>query len=185
MKLLMIALFSIFTSHTVFAAGDSVHEFSVNRIDGEEVSLSDYEGKVLLIVNTASKCGFTKQYADLVELQQAYAEKGVVVLGFPANNFGAQEPGSNQQIMEFCSSTYGVEFPMFEKTVVKGAGMSDLFSYLTTAENPDFTGNIRWNFEKFLVDADGKLVRRFRSMARPNGKKITNAIDELISKQDS
>jgi glutathione peroxidase len=181
----MIALFSIFTSHTALVAGESVHDFTVQRIDGEEVALSEYEGKVLLIVNTASKCGFTKQYADLVELQNMYADQGLVVLGFPANNFGNQEPGSNLQILEFCSSTYGVQFPMFEKTQVKGDQQSELFAYLTSAENPDFTGNIRWNFEKFLVDQDGKLVRRFRSMSKPTGKKITQAVDQLLSKQDS
>lgn len=185
MKYLMIALFSIFTSHTVYAAGDSVHDFTVNRIDGTPVELSEYQGKVLLIVNTASKCGFTKQYSDLVELQKTYAEKGLVILGFPANNFGAQEPGSNLQIMEFCSSTYGVDFPMFEKTEVKGDNQSELFKYLTTAENPDIKGNIRWNFEKFLVDGDGKLVRRFRSMAKPTGKKIVEAIDQTLAAKDS
>lgn len=185
MKFLMIALFSIFTAHLPAVAQESVHEFTVKAIDGTDVNLSQYKGNILLFVNTASKCGFTKQYADLVKLQEAYADKGVVVLGFPANNFGNQEPGSDGQIMEFCSSTYGVDFPMFSKVSVKGEDQSPLFAYLTTAENKDFTGDIRWNFEKFLVGPDGKLVNRFRSMAKPTGDKITAAIDALLTPSDS
>jgi len=181
----MISLFTIFAARTTLVAQNSVHEFSVSSIDGKEVDLSQYKGKTLLIVNTASKCGFTKQYADLVELQQRYADEGLVVLGFPANNFGKQEPGSNAQIMEFCSSTYGVDFPMFAKISVKGADQAELFKYLTTAENPDFTGNIRWNFEKFLIGPDGQVKHRFRSTAKPTGSKLTSAIDELLKSSDS
>lgn len=185
MKLLMIALFSLFAVRSIVVAENSVHEFTVQSIDGKDVDLSQYKGKVLLIVNTASKCGFTKQYADLVELQKQYADKGLVILGFPANDFGNQEPGSDKQILEFCSSTYGVDFPMFSKVSVKGEGQSPLFAYLTTAENADFTGNIRWNFEKFLVGPDGTLKNRFRSMAKPTGPKITSAIDALLAPSDS
>lgn len=180
MKLLMMSLFTLFTVQTVAVSEESVHEFTVTSIQGENVDLSIYEGKILLIVNTASRCGFTKQYSDLVELQEKYADQGVVVLGFPANNFGNQEPGTDKQIMEFCSSTYGVDFPMFSKVSVKGEDQSSLFAYLTTTENEGFTGNIRWNFEKFLVGPDGKLITRFRSMAKPTGKKITSAIDRAL-----
>jgi len=181
MKLhLLPALFMLLFPFTSRAA-DSVHEFTVPSITGEDMDLSQYKGKVLLIVNTASKCGFTKQYAGLVEVQNAYADRGFVVLGFPANNFGGQEPGSNPQIREFCSATYGVDFPMFAKLSVKGADQSPLFRYLTTAENPDFTGNIRWNFEKILVGPDGKVVRRFRSRTKPDGDAVTSAIEALLS----
>ncbi|WFB34907.1 glutathione peroxidase [Kiritimatiellota bacterium B12222] len=180
--LLTIALF--FCLCSLHAAEKSVHDFKVVTIDGEAVNLAEYKGKVLLIVNTASKCGFTKQYADLVTLQKDYADKGVVVLGFPANNFGKQEPGSNAAIAEFCSATYGVDFPMFAKVSVKGADQDPLFTYLTQVENPDFTGDIRWNFEKFLVDQDGHLTRRFRSKANPSDTEIRGAIDVLLVEQN-
>src|SRR5690606_33215205 len=136
---------------------------------------------VLLIVNTASKCGFTKQYADLVRLQKEYADKDVVVLGFPANNFRNQEPGSNAEIAEFCSATYGVDFPMFAKVSVAGEDQAPLFTYLTTAPNPDFTGKINWNFEKFLVDENGVLQRRFRSAVNPGSDDFRQALDEILT----
>jgi len=180
MKRLMISLLTFFTTQSISVAEDSVHEFTVNSITGDSVELSQYEGKILLIVNTASRCGFTKQYADLVMLQKKYADQDVVILGFPANNFGGQEPGSDQQIMEFCSSTYGVDFPMFSKVSVKGEDQHPLFTYLTTAENETFTGNIRWNFEKFLIGPDGKVKQRFRSKTKPTGDKIISAIDALL-----
>lgn len=185
MKLLMISILSILFSAPLLAAETSVHAFTVTSIQGEEIDLSKYKGKVLLIVNTASKCGFTKQYADLVELQKNYADKDFVLVGFPANNFGKQEPGSNQEIAEFCSIRFGVEFPMFSKVSVKGADQHPLFHYLTTAENEDFKGDIRWNFEKFLVDADGVLHRRFRSQTKPTSESVTDAIDALLSQASS
>jgi glutathione peroxidase len=183
MKFLLPGLITLLFSATLYADAKSVFEFNVNNIDGKEVNLADYKGKVLVIVNTASKCGFTKQYADLVKLQKDYADKGVVVLGFPANNFGGQEPGSNQEIAEFCSSKFGVDFPMFAKVSVKGDDQSPLFQYLTQAENPDFTGNIRWNFEKFLVDGDGVLRHRFRSTTNPSDEKFRKELDALLSAQ--
>lgn len=181
MKFIMISLFALLFSKPAFSEADSVHGFTVDSISGEEVDLSSYKGKVLLIVNTASKCGFTKQYANLVSLQEAYKGRDVAVLGFPANNFGGQEPGSNQQIAEFCSSKYGVDFPMFGKVSVKGGDQHGLFAYLTSAENPDFKGVIRWNFEKFLVGPDGRLVRRFRSGTKPDGEEVKASIDELLA----
>ncbi|MEX2607466.1 MAG: glutathione peroxidase [Kiritimatiellia bacterium] len=185
MKLLMISFLSFLFSSSLKGDETSVHAFTLNSIQGEEVDLSAYKGKVLLIVNTASKCGFTKQYADLVELQKNYAEKDFVILGFPANNFGGQEPGSNQEIAEFCSARFGVEFPMFTKVSVKGADQHPLFGYLTSAENEDFKGDIRWNFEKFLVDADGVLQRRFRSKTTPTSEELTEAIEVLLTKSSS
>lgn len=160
----------------------NIHQFKVNDIDGKEVDLSTYKGKTLLIVNVASKCGFTKQYKELVELQEKYKDKNVLVLGFPANEFGGQEPGSNEEIKSFCTSKYKVTFPMFAKVVVKGEAQVPLFKYLTTTENPDLKGDIKWNFEKFLIGPDGNLKRRYASNVVPTDEKITKAIDELLAK---
>lgn len=150
----------------------SVHQFTITRIDGQSVNLSQFKGKKILIVNTASKCGFTPQYADLEKLWQQYKDK-VVIIGFPANNFGGQEPGTNENIQEFCQKNYGVSFLMAEKVSVKGDDMNVLFKYLTAAPNPDFTGDIKWNFEKFLIDENGKLIHRFRSNVKPTDPELT------------
>jgi len=154
---------------------DNVHDFTITSIDGKEVRLSQFKGKKLLLVNTASECGFTKQYAGLQELSEKYADK-VVVIGFPANNFGGQEPGSNEEIQGFCEKNFGVTFLLAEKSSVKGADISPLFKYLTTAQNADFTGDINWNFEKFLVDEQGNLVHRFRSKVEPMGEELTSKL---------
>lgn len=156
----------------LFVAPSSVYDFKLKDIDGNGFSLAKYKGKKVLIVNTASKCGFTPQYAELQKLADQYKDK-VVVVGFPANNFGQQEPGSALEIKSFCSKNYGVTFPLSEKVSVKGDDISPLFKYLTTAENPDFTGDIKWNFEKFLIDENGKLVHRFRSQVTPLSPELT------------
>ncbi len=161
-------------------AEDSVHEFTVKDINGEEVNLSQFKGKPLLIVNVASRCGATPQYATLVELHKAFAEKGLVVMGFPANNFGGQEPGTNEEIKTFCATNYGVDFPMFSKVSVKGDDMAPLFQYLTSAENPDKQGDIGWNFEKFLIGKDGKLKRRFKTGTQPDAPEVVEAIEAAI-----
>ncbi len=158
----------------------SVHEFSVKDIDGKDVDLSKYKGKTLLIVNVASKCGATPQYANLVALQKTFKKKGLLVLGFPANNYGKQEPGSNDQIKEFCSSTYQVDFPMFAKVSVKGDDQAPLFKFLTTADNPDRKGDIGWNFEKFLISKDGKLLRRFKTGVKPDSPEVVAAVEEAV-----
>ncbi|TZF82098.1 glutathione peroxidase [Pedobacter sp. BS3] len=150
----------------------AIYHFKVTSIDGDKINLSKYKGKKILIVNTASKCGFTKQYAELEKLAQQYKDK-VVVIGFPANNFGGQEPGENLTIKEFCQKNYGVTFPLSQKISVKGDDIDPLFKYLTTADNPDFTGEIKWNFEKFLIDENGKLIHRFRSKVTPLSEEIT------------
>jgi glutathione peroxidase len=150
----------------------SIYTFKVQNIDGQALDLKKYKGKKVLIVNTASKCGYTKQYADLQKLADTYKDK-LVVIGFPANNFGGQEPGENLNIKEFCQKNFGVTFPLAEKSSVKGEDISPLFKHLTTAANPDFTGDIRWNFEKFLIDEDGNLMRRFRSGVTPMSTEIT------------
>ena len=154
---------------------NSLYEFSFKSIDGKILDLSIYKGKKILIVNTASECGFTPQYEGLQELYSKYKDK-VVVIGFPANNFGEQEPGTNQDIKGFCSKNYNVSFPMMSKISVKGNDIDPLFKWLTTQPNPDFTGDINWNFEKFLLDENGQLIHRFRSRTKPMSDEIINAI---------
>ncbi|MCC8410912.1 glutathione peroxidase [Mucilaginibacter sp. UR6-1] len=170
MKTLTILLALLFV-----APAKSVYDFKLKSIEGKEFSLAKYKGKKVLIVNTASECGFTPQYAELQKLADKYKDK-LVVIGFPANNFGGQEPGANLEIKSFCQKNYGVTFPLSEKVSVKGDDISPLFAYLTTAENPDFTGEIKWNFEKFLIDENGKLIHRFRSKTTPLSPEITNAL---------
>lgn len=177
--------FLIIFSLAMFAStekeADSVYQFELDNIDGEATPLSNYEGKVLLIVNTASKCGYTPQYEGLQQLYEEYKDKGLVVLGFPANNFGGQEPGTDEEIKQFCRVNFDVGFPMFSKVSVKGEDIHPLFDYLTKADNPDFTGEIKWNFEKFLVDRKGNLIHRFRSAEEPQSDKILKAIDKALA----
>jgi len=156
----------------MFVAPKSVYEFKLKNIDGQDFNLAQYRGKKVLIVNTASKCGFTPQYADLQKLADLYKDK-VVVVGFPANNFGQQEPGTATEIKTFCTARFGVTFPLSEKVSVNGDDISPLFKYLTEAPNPDFTGEIKWNFEKFLIDENGNLIHRFRSAVTPLDPQIT------------
>lgn len=155
-----------------FSPPHSIYDFKFKTIDGKEVNLSSFKGKKIMIVNTASKCGFTPQYEDLEKLHQQYG-KEVVLIGFPAGNFGGQELSTNTEIKEFCKKNFGVTFLLSEKSSVKGEDISPLFAYLTSAENPDFTGEIKWNFEKFLIDEHGKLVHRFRSKVTPMSADIT------------
>jgi glutathione peroxidase len=155
----------------------SVYDFTVKDINGKEVKLKTYAGKVMLIVNVASKCGFTPQYEGLQSLYEKYQSEGFVVLGFPANNFLGQEPGSNEEIKQFCSLTYGVTFPMFSKISVKGDDMAPLYIYLTNeSTNPKFAGDISWNFNKFLIGRDGTILDRFDSRDSPESEKVVKAI---------
>lgn len=172
MKILVIFFALLFA-----AAPSSVYDFKLKNIDGKNFDLKKYKGKKLLIVNTASQCGYTPQYAELEKLYQTYKDK-LVIVGFPANNFGGQEPGTNQEINAFChGGKYTVSFPMNEKVSVKGADIAPLFKYLTEAPNPDFTGEIKWNFEKFLIDENGKLIHRFRSATTPMSADITRYLN--------
>jgi len=157
------------------ASVENVYQFRMTSIEGKRVELYQNKGKKLLIVNTASECGYTKQYAGLQELSEKFGDK-VVVIGFPANNFGGQEPGSNKEIQGFCEKNYGVTFLLSEKSSVKGADITPLFNYLTTASNPDFTGDIKWNFEKFLIDEAGNLIHRFRSQVEPMSTELTSKL---------
>ncbi|TJZ52466.1 glutathione peroxidase [Sphingobacterium olei] len=153
----------------------SIYDFSFTSMYGEKVSLSDFKGKKILIVNTASNCGFTKQYKELQELHTLYGDK-VVVIGFPANNFGNQEAGTNAEIQSFCEKNFGVTFLLSEKVEVKGDDINPLFKYLNAQANPDFTGNIKWNFEKYLIDEKGKLLHRYRSVVTPLDKSIVSKL---------
>ncbi|WP_246163314.1 glutathione peroxidase [Sphingobacterium humi] len=170
MYLFMIMLYSMLSTQQ-----PSVYDYSFKSIDGKEVSLADFKGKQLLLINTASKCGFTKQYKELQELHEQYGDK-LVVIGFPSDNFGGQEFDANDKIQEFCEQNFGVTFMLSEKVNVKGDKINPLFKYLTTAENADFTGDIKWNFEKFLINKDGKLVHRYRSKVTPLDESITSQI---------
>ncbi|WP_024545656.1 glutathione peroxidase [Picosynechococcus sp. NKBG15041c] len=149
-------------------ASAPIYDFSATTIDGKSVSLETYKGKVLLIVNTASQCGFTPQYKGLQGLHEQYADKGLAVLGFPCNQFGQQEPGNADQIQTFCETTFGVSFPLFEKIEVNGGNAHPLYQYLTeTAPGIFGTKNVKWNFTKFLVDRNGKVVKRYPPTATP------------------
>ncbi|HEY2597417.1 MAG TPA: glutathione peroxidase [Candidatus Dormibacteraeota bacterium] len=159
----------------------SIHEIELPLLNGKLASLAAYAGKVILAVNTASKCGFTPQYAGLQKLQDRYAERGFTVLGFPCNQFFRQEPGNAEDIQNFCSVNYGVTFPMFGKLDVKGANQHPLYAILS--QFPDDTGkagNVGWNFEKFLVGKDGHVVRRFRSKVEPESPEVVQAIESLL-----
>jgi len=158
----------------------SISDFTVKDINLKEVKLSDYNGKVLLIVNVASKCGFTSQYEGLQKIYERYKDQGCEVLGFPCNDFGGQEPGTNEEIKNFCSLNYEVTFPMFDKVHVKGDEKAPLFDLLT---NNSVTGksSVKWSFEKFIIDKEGSIIERFRSTTKPDSKKITSLIErELI-----
>ena len=161
----------------------AVLNFEMKDIDGKDVKLSKYAGKVILFVNVASKCGLTPQYDALQALNDKYAKEGFVVIGVPANEFGKQEPGSNVEIKEFCTKEYNVKFPMLAKVVVKGEGISPLYKHLTSkTTNPKFGGDIKWNFTKFLVNKDGEVVARFEPRIAPDAKEVTEAIEAALKK---
>ena len=160
---------------TFMNAQNSIHDFNITTIDGEQKSLSNFKGKKLLLVNTASKCGFTSQYEALQKVHEQYGDQ-LVIIGFPANNFGGQEPGSNSDIKSFCKKNYGVSFLMSNKISVKGADIDPIFSWLNQQENSSFKGDIMWNFEKYLVDENGQLIKRFRSTTKPNSSAITSLL---------
>lgn len=159
----------------------NIKQITVKDIDGKSVNLSDYKGKVLLIVNVASKCGYTKQYAGLEQIYKEYKDKGFEILAFPCNQFGGQEPGTNEEIKNFCSSKFDVSFKLFDKIDVNGKDKSPLYSILTDNE---VTGKaeIKWNFEKFLIDKDGNVVSRYSSKVEPTGKELISAIEEELTK---
>lgn len=161
-------------------APQSAYSFVTESIEGKKVSMKDFKGTVALIVNTASQCGFTPQYKELETIHQKYKAKGFKVLGFPSNDFGKQEPGSNSEIKDFCTARFGVTFPLFSKGPVKGPEKQPIFKYLTEQSGKEFKGEIRWNFTKFLVDKEGRVVGRFGSMVKPTDSKVTAAIEKAL-----
>jgi glutathione peroxidase len=159
----------------------SIYDIEVTAISGEAQTLEPYQGKVLLIVNTASKCGFTKQYDELQELYAQYGDQGLVILGFPANNFMNQEPGSNEEIADFCRLNFGVSFPMFEKISVRGKDIHPLYKHLTEKDsNPEHSGKISWNFTKFLISKDGAVINRYAPNVKPTHESVIAAIEEAL-----
>jgi len=159
----------------------SVLDFNLKSIDGKPAPLSQYQGKVVLLVNVASRCGYTPQYEGLERVYEKYKDKGFVILGFPANNFGGQEPGTDEEIKTFCSSKYSVTFPMYSKISVKGEDIHPLYKFLTDkSTNPTTGGDIKWNFTKFLVGKDGKIITRFESAVTPESPEVTGAIEKAL-----
>ena len=164
---------------SLFAAS-GIYTFTLNSIDGKPAPLADYKGKVVLVVNVASQCGYTPQYSALEATYEKYKDQGLVILGFPANNFGAQEPGTNEEIKTFCTRKYSVTFPMYAKISVKGTDQSPLYAYLTKDTGPGITGEIKWNFTKFLVDRNGRVVQRFEPAVTPDSKEVVSAIEKQL-----
>jgi glutathione peroxidase len=161
----------------------SVLDFTMKSIDGKETPLANFKGNVLLIVNVASKCGYTPQYEGLQAIYSKYKDQGFVVLGFPANNFLGQEPGTDEEIKTFCTLKYNVTFPMFSKISVKGENIHPLYRFLTSKEtNPELSGDISWNFNKFLVNRDGKVIARFGTKEKPESEKVLQAIEQALKK---
>ena len=172
----------LFCAATLMAADKTVYDFTLNSIDGQPVPLAAYKGKVVLLVNVASRCGFTPQYSALEATYEKYKDRGLVIVGIPANNFGAQEPGSNQEIKTFCTSKYHVTFPMLAKVSVKGDDMTPLYQFLTDkSANPQTGGEIQWNFTKFLIGPDGHVKARFEPEVTPDSPQVTTAIEKALA----
>lgn len=163
----------------------SIYDFKVESIDGETVDLSKYKGKTVLLINVASRCGYTKQYTDMQDVYTKYKDKGLVVLGFPCNQFGKQEPGDEKEIKEFCTEKFGVSFPMFSKVEVNGDQQAPLYKYLTSLDTkPKASGDISWNFEKFLIGPDGKVIGRYASKVNPSSKQMLKVIEASLPEQE-
>lgn len=167
-------------SKTASSSAGSFHDLSAKTIDGKTVKMSEYKGKVVLVVNTASKCGYTPQYEGLQKLHDANKDKGFVVLGFPSNDFGGQEPGADTDIKSFCKLNYGVNFPLFSKNPVVGKEKQPVYKYLTESAPEPMRGEVDWNFEKFLINGQGQIVGRYKSKVAPNGDEIAKAIAENL-----
>jgi glutathione peroxidase len=158
------------------SAADNIYEFAMKSIDGQPASLAAYKGKAVLIVNVASQCGYTPQYTGLEALYRKYKDKGLVLVGVPANNFGSQEPGTDEEIKTFCSRKYDVTFPMLSKVSVKGDNMVPLYGYLTSNTG----GDVKWNFTKFLIGRDGKIVKRFEPGVKPDAAELVAAVEQAL-----
>jgi glutathione peroxidase len=181
MKKLALALTLCAATATLQAQAKSIYSFTMNSIDGQPVSLESYKGKVVLLVNVASKCGFTPQYSALEAVYEKYKGRGLVIVGIPANNFAQQEPGTNEEIKTFCTRKYNVQFPMMSKVSVKGDDETPLYQFLTGAStDPQFAGDIKWNFTKFLFDRNGKPLARFEPPVTPDSPQMTAAIESAL-----
>jgi len=172
----------LFCAAAVMAADKSVYDFTLNSIDGQSAPLAAYKGKVVLLVNVANRCGFTPQYSALESTYEKYKDRGFVIVGIPANNFGAQEPGTNQEIKTFCASKYNVTFPMMAKVSVKGEDITPLYQFLTDkSAHPQTGGEIQWNFTKFLIGPDGRVITRFEPEVTPDSPQVTSAIEKALA----
>jgi glutathione peroxidase len=177
----MIFCLVFFASALAAAADRTVYDFTLNSIEGQPAPLAAYKGKVVLLVNVASRCGFTPQYSALESTYEKYKDRGFVIVGIPANNFGSQEPGTNQEIKTFCTTKYNVTFPMMAKVSVKGDDKTPLYQFLTDkSANPQTGGDIQWNFTKFLVGPDGRVIARFEPAVKPDSPEVTGAIEKAL-----
>lgn len=180
MKIFVFILAAFLVQGVLGAAGSSVHNIKLNTIEGKPTSLGDYKGKVVLLVNVASQCGLTPQYKALQEIHQKYKDKGFTVIGVPCNDFGSQEPGTSEEIVEFCTSKYNVSFPLMEKLHVKGAEQHPLYARLT-GKDAEFPGDIKWNFGKFLIGKVGKVLKRFEPQTKPDSAEVVQAIEAALT----
>jgi glutathione peroxidase len=167
---------------SAYAAPKGFYDFTLPLLNGKDAPLADYKGKVVLVVNVASRCGFTPQYSALESTYEKYKDQGFVVIGFPANNFAGQEPGTNEEIAKFCTGKYNVTFPVYGKISVKGDDQAALYAYLTKDANPSLAGDIKWNFTKFLVDRNGAVVARFEPPVTPDSPEVITAIEAQLKK---
>ena len=183
MRKLVLTLMLTIAAAVAVAEAHSIYDFTMKSIDGEQVSLKSYHGKVVLLVNVASKCGFTPQYAGLEAVYEKYKDRGLVIVGVPANNFMQQEPGTNEEIKKFCSNKCNVTFPMMSKVSVLGDDETPLYQFLTSkSANPQIGGDIKWNFTKFLFDRNGKPVARFEPAVKPDSPEVTAAIEATLGR---
>ncbi len=180
MKISMLLFALLLLQAVSVQAAETLYDVPLKDIDGQPTSLKAYKGKVLLIVNVASKCGYTPQYTGLEALQEKYKDKGLTVLGFPCNQFGGQEPGTNEEIKQFCSSKYQVTFPLFDKIEVNGPHRHPLYTMLAGESSP-FPGDIKWNFSKFLIGRDGKILKRFESKVKPDSPELVQSVDTALA----
>jgi glutathione peroxidase len=179
-KLILVLMFCVACA-SLAAQPKNIYDFTMKSIDGQQVSLGSYSGKVVLLVNVASKCGYTPQYKGLEALYEKYKDRGLVIVGIPANNFAQQEPGTNEEIKQFCSSKYSVTFPMMAKVSVLGDDQTPLYSFLTGKKtDPQYAGDIKWNFTKFLFDRSGKPVARFEPAVTPDSPEVAAAIESAL-----
>jgi glutathione peroxidase len=183
MRKLLLTIFLCLIAATATAQSKSIYDFTMKSIDGQPVSLKGYSGKVVMVVNVASRCGYTPQYTALESIYEKYKDRGLVIVGVPANNFAQQEPGTNEEIKKFCSTKYNVSFPMMSKVSVKGDDKTPLYQYLTDpALDPKFSGDIKWNFTKFLFDRQGNPVARFEPATTPDAPEVQAAIETALGK---